>query len=127
MLLTIPSSVKSFCKCISLQDISIPSSVVDFEESVFEKMCTSLSKKEILSKLNEIPSSTFGGSTAPTKIRSGSFENCTSLNEIRITSSVSSIGSSTFKGCTKLANVTIDFPLKFVGFSAFENCLNILK
>ncbi|KAK8846291.1 hypothetical protein M9Y10_020297 [Tritrichomonas musculus] len=27
---------KSFCKCISLQDISIPSSVVDFEESVFE-------------------------------------------------------------------------------------------
>ncbi|NBI88924.1 leucine-rich repeat domain-containing protein, partial [Lachnospiraceae bacterium] len=50
----------------------------------------------------------------------GAFENCSSLENITIPNTVTSIGDSAFYNCTSLANVTIPDSVTNIGRNAFS-------
>ncbi len=55
-------------------------------------------------------------------ILKGAFYNCSSLTDITIPDSVTSIGSSAFDGCSSLTSITIPDSVMSIGESAFYNC-----
>ncbi len=55
-----------------------------------------------------------------TVIGSETFENCTSLTEIKLPDALTEIGSRAFKGCTALSNVDFPTNIKTIGTSAFS-------
>lgn len=59
------------------------------------------------------------------KIDAYAFENCCSLTEITLPSSVTSIGSSAFSGCTSLTAVSMPDSVTSIGTYAFENCSSL--
>ena len=63
-----------------------------------------------------------GKSYTVTLIESKAFEECTSLNSIKIPSSVQSIEYSTFWGCTGLTSIYIPSSVKKIREHAFYNC-----
>ena len=54
-----------------------------------------------------------------------SFENCRSLESIRIPNSVVRIGKSAFHGCERIKSIIIPNGLKEIGDSAFNGCSNL--
>ena len=55
-------------------------------------------------------------------IKEGAFSNCPNLREVKVSSSVKSIGSEAFMGCTELTNLELYSGLTSIGESAFEGC-----
>ena len=55
----------------------------------------------------------------------GAFSRCTSLTEITIPDSVTSIGECVFSGCTGLTEITIPDSVKYIGEEAFKDCTNL--
>lgn len=55
------------------------------------------------------------------------FYDCTSLTDITIPNSVTSIGSSAFSGCTGLTNIEIGESVTAIGNSAFYGCTRLTK
>ena len=62
-----------------------------------------------------------------TSIGASAFEGCTSLTSITISDSVTSIGASAFEGCTGLANVTIGNSVTSIGSYAFSGCSSFVS
>ncbi len=60
-----------------------------------------------------------------TGIGSYAFENCESLTEIEIASSVKTIGYGAFQGCENLKSVTLNDGVETIGEYAFQNCKNL--
>ncbi len=60
-----------------------------------------------------------------TRIDSYAFEDCTSLAQISIPSTVTAIKSSAFSGCTSLAAVDIPYGVTSIGTYAFEDCVSL--
>ena len=58
-------------------------------------------------------------------ILKGAFYNCSSLTDITIPDSVTSIGSSAFDGCSSLTSITIPNSVTSIGDDAFENCSSL--
>ena len=56
---------------------------------------------------------------------SGTFFGCSSLNKIKISSSLTSIGGSTFEDCTLLSKISIPSSVKEIGDDAFQNCKSL--
>ena len=56
-----------------------------------------------------------------TSIRSGAFQNCTSLASIEIPQGVTSIGSGAFQNCTSLASIKIPQGVTSIGSVAFQS------
>lgn len=81
---------QAFAYCSSLQEITIPDSVISIEGGTFNG-CTKLQQVTLSNNLTSI------GMLA--------FFDCTSLQEITIPDSVTSIGKQAFFGYTSLANV----------------------
>ena len=114
----IPDSIDSiggyaFHRCTGLRSVEIPSSVTKIDVYAFE-LCTSLRSVVISSK---------GGIFSSPSIGEGAFFNCTNLESVKISGSVTSIELHAFYGCTSLSNV------KYCGTSSpsfgedvFKNC-----
>ena len=112
--LTVLNSITSnyyigvFSDCINLKTIEIPKSVTEIMPSVFEG-CTALERVtfEPGSQLKII-----GGLDDNTEDDSshGAFMNCTSLTNIVMPPSVTTLGSGAFEGCTKLKYVEFEGP-----------------
>lgn len=60
-----------------------------------------------------------------TVINESSFDGCTSLAEIVLPSTLTTIGRYAFRGCTPLKSVTIPASVTSVGAYAFRNCTNL--
>jgi hypothetical protein len=111
---TIPETVTNipgyaFKYCLSLTNVSIPSSVTSIESGAFEECgLTSLS----------LPSSI-------TEIGSETFDECFNLTNVIIPNSVTNIGDDAFGGCPLLSNVTIGSNVTSIGFNAFLECTSL--
>ncbi|MBQ3753038.1 MAG: leucine-rich repeat domain-containing protein, partial [Prevotella sp.] len=93
--------------------------------------CTSLTRAELSSSLEEMEASVFSDCiniTAVTVndgcavIGESSFSDCTKLMSIIIPNSVTSLGVSAFNGCTALTSATIGNGVKEIANYCFENC-----
>ena len=102
---TIPAKVFEGCEVLSA--ISLPTSVVNIEESAFSG-CASLAKIDISEGVKEIGASAFAG--------------CAALKAIEIPATVTTVGESAFQSCSSLATVTIPESVKEIGQGAFSSC-----
>ena len=127
---------KAFCFCSSLEKITFPSSVTVIEQNVFER-CSHLNKIEFehpssissinphfLEECNEFESyvkQPFGDSLTFIHME------YTSLKEICIPSSVTSILSGAFERCFNLCKITFESPsnIHSIGDNAFNECINL--
>jgi len=148
--ITIPASVTSignsaFACCTSLTSITIPDSITSIGDGAFWD-CTSLTAINVESgntayssengvlynktktMLVKYPEGKTGSSfTIPssvTNIESSAFEDCTSLININIPNSVTSIGDYAFN-CENLTSITIPASVTSIGDYAFAGCDNL--
>ena len=101
---------KAFAGCISLDDITIPSTVTEIEYHAFDR-CTNLRKIELHEGLEKI-----GG---------GAFQECTSLQSITIPSTVTKIDAKAFWFCNTLREVRLHEGLQTIGIGAFRDCSSL--
>lgn len=118
----------------TLQEITIPETVTSIRQKAFYQN-SSLKKVTFASGINltEIPELVFGYCTSltdivipssVTSIGKGAFYYCTSLTEFTIPSSVKSIGQSAFYG-SGLTSITIPNSVTSIGSAAFYKCENL--
>lgn len=113
----IPSNVSflwtgAFGKCVSLNEIKMPSGLRHIEKNCFEE-CTNIKSIDIPDEVFYIGSSAFSG--------------CTSLNMISFGRNLLSIENKAFAGCTKLEVVELPSKVLNIGESAFEGCSSLSK
>lgn len=127
----------SFYNCTSLVEFYIPENVQTLDNYVFQK-CTSLSKIHIPAAVTTFGTYVFDGDTSLTTVTfadnselttigSYSFQNCSSVTRIDLTTTkVTAIKQSAFAGCTSLAAVNLDSGvLTTIDSSAFSNCVEL--
>ena len=62
-----------------------------------------------------------------TSIGRYAFNNCSSLAEITLSDTLTSIGGAAFKGCTSLAGIALPASLTSIGGSTFQNCTTLAE
>ena len=147
----IPSSVTSiereaFSSCSSLTEVTIPDSVTSIGDSAFDR-CSGLTSINVdinnanYSSVNGVwfnknqttliqypegkTSTSYTIPNSVTSIRSGAFQNCSSLIEVTIPDSVTSIGNSAFEYCSSLTSITIGNSVTRIGNYAFYYCSSL--
>ena len=117
----------------TLQEIVIPESVTDIEESAFGS-CSKLTSVTIGDGVTSIGNNAFGSCssltsiTIPnsvTSIEDAAFDGCSSLTSITLPNSVTSIGYAAFRGCSSLTSITIPESVTSIGESAFGDCSSL--
>ncbi len=108
----------AFEGCSSLTSIFIPGSVTSIGYSAFEG-CSSLKTAGPIGSGTDIE---FGWTKA---IPAHAFDECSSLTNIMIPETVTSIGYSVFDGCSGLTNITIPEGVTSIGASAFSGCSSL--
>ncbi|CAJ1949035.1 unnamed protein product [Cylindrotheca closterium] len=100
----------AFFGCLSLYDISIPSSVETIEDCTFND-CKSLAELDLQDGLVTI------GERA--------FEGCRGLQQVHIPATVEAIKIRAFKGCISLTELTLQEGLKEIGDRVLEDCKSL--
>ena len=123
---TIPDSVKTidfgaFARCYKLKKIKIPDSVQSLGEGTFYK-CINLTQVNIPNGVKTIPGYVSAQGYADETAAAGCFQDCRSIKNIIIPSSVSTIGESAFSGCTSLSSVFIGSGVKELDKRGFYGC-----
>lgn len=137
--ISIPSSVCKICHssfkgCSSLTQILIPPSVKSIESYAFAE-CSSLMQISFPSSIEFVGSFAFNKCkslnqiTIPSinSIENGTFYGCTSLEKIKIPSTVTKICDEAFRGCTSLMKVKIPSSVISIGSYAFVDCKSLRK
>ena len=153
--IVIPDSVTSigesaFLDCSSLTEIVIPDSVTSIGEGAFLD-CSSLTEMTIpfvgatkdgtsnsyFGYIFGASSYSYNSSYVPTSLKkvtvtggtigSYAFRYCSSLTEIVISDSVTSIGGSAFYGCGSLTSVEIGDSVTSIGDHAFDDCSSLTE
>ncbi len=116
---SLPSSLRklatTFSGCSSLEKIVIPEGVEILTYSVFGD-CSSLvdvTLPSTLKEFEEAPADYAGAST---------FMNCKSLKNIVIPDGVTKLSAGLFYGCSSLENITIPASVTEIGMAAFYSC-----
>ncbi|MQN81761.1 leucine-rich repeat protein [Prevotella copri] len=124
---------EAFRGCVSLQDITIPSSVTYIGDEAFGG-CESLQSVIIPNSVTSIRNRAFfwcqslQSITIPnsvTSIGNRAFCWCKSLQSVTIPNSVTSIGDEAFIGCESLQSVTIPNSVTKIGDGAFLLCTHL--
>ena len=89
---------KLFFRCESSKQITIPSSIAEIGEE-----------------------------TSAVTIKKAAFQNCISLKEVLLPSTIKLIENETFKNCESLKEIIILSSTKEIGFSVFESCKSLTK
>ena len=123
---TIPDSVKTidfgaFARCYKLKKIKIPDSVQSLGEGTFYK-CINLTQVNIPNGVKTIPGYVSAQGYVDETAAAGCFQDCRSIKNIIIPSSVSTIGESAFRGCTSLSSVFIGSGVKELDKRGFYGC-----
>ena len=123
--ITIPDNVTSvgaqaFDGCISLVKVIIPASVTEPEHSIF-RGCTGLQTAGPVGSGANIE---FGWTES---IPSNAFNYCSSLTDVSIPETVTSIGTQAFYNCTGLTAITIPESVTSIGRDAFKNCISLTE
>ncbi len=129
----------AFASCPKLTGVRIPSSIVNFEDdvfnscdlmelNVFDNACYLGNELEpymvLIRAVNtDITSCTIDPTTR--YIGSNAFSGCANLKEIVIPDSVSVVGRYAFGSCSSLESVTVGSGVKAFGLQAFNNCYSI--
>lgn len=145
--ITIPAGVQcigteAFYGCSSLERIILPESLMHIHASVFGE-CIALGSVECSDNMKaeelKIYSAAFAGCTAlenvsfpteiPVYLAEGyrAFKNCSSLREVVLPESVSSIPAQLFEGCTSLEKVSFSDSLTSIGSHAFNGCSSLVS
>ncbi len=130
---TIPDGVsrireEAFSGCAALTSVTIPDSVTDAAGGLFFG-CSGLAEVTIGSGITSLPSteqlfvSAHGHCCRPI----GFFESCTSLRNVTIPDSVTSIGAFAFRSCTALTSVTIPDSVTDVAGGLFFGCSGLTE
>lgn len=126
-IVNIPSYLFSNCKAIEKAKIDVGG----YSGGGLFENCTSLKKVEI--KARVLSSWAFKGCTSLLKAKLGeiiqineqAFYGCSSLTNIEIPSSVTSIGRSAFQGCSALKELIIPSGITTISQAAFCGCSNL--
>ena len=120
----------AFAFCDNLQEVSIPDSVEEIGNNVFDS-CVSLKEVNLPDTLDSMGTYIFSNCTALTKIHipkirqnitEGTFYNCTSLKEINIPQTVIAIRKKAFYNCDSLENMAFSENTKIIEEYAFYDC-----
>ena len=123
----------AFCRCVSLQEITLPASVSALEPGAFFE-CTGLTAAVIPEGVTEIPDRAFSACevlssvTLPggvSRIGNWAFFGCMSLPEIVLPQSLAEIGYYAFSHCSSLTAVEIPEGTRTLGPWAFSDCENL--
>ena len=120
----------AFNDCTSLTSVTIPYSVTEIGIYAF-KDCFSLTGVTIGNGVTSIGNDVFNGcnsiktATINSTAAVSAFKGNTTIENIIIGDSVTSIGWYAFKGCTSLTSITIPDSVTSIGISAFENCTSL--
>ncbi len=101
----------AFDDCYALKSITIPSRVTTIPDYLFQN-CTALTEVTFQGRATEI-------------IGREAFFGCTSLRQMSLPSTLSTIGSSAFEQCTKLESITIPRTLAKISQRAFAKCSSL--
>lgn len=125
--INIPEGVTSisyevFKGCTSLENVVMPNTVTFIGEAAFEG-CTSLRYIEIPNSVTYLGGELREDSYGLHEYGSGKvFYNCTSLESVKMSTSMAVIPTNTFYGCTSLASFAIPEGVKRIGSYAFWGC-----
>ena len=142
----------AFYGCTGLTSVVFGNNVTSIGNYVFSG-CTSLESVKILNSATNIGNKVFGGSSpkkvelncdtisswlsrntsieeiiignSVTSIGEDAFYECTGLTSVTIPNSVTSIGSEAFRGCSGLTSVVIGNSVTSIGSSAFKSCTGL--
>ena len=131
--LSIPYSVHTidsyaFYNCSSLRSVSMPSRLKKLGRNVFTN-CVSLTSLSLPDSLETIDQKAFAGSSLTeivipakvTKLPTGAFQGCRSLNDVTLKGNVTEIGKDCFESCGKLKKLSLPGSVKSIGESAFAD------
>ncbi len=122
-------SKDAFRGCKRLENITIPSTVVEIGDSAFAG-CSNLNDI-VLPRGVSVGSSAFLGYTGllgdVTLLNIGNvaFSDCIGLTNVTILDGATSIGYGAFSGCNKLASITIPNSVISIGYNAFYRCTEL--
>lgn len=135
--IVIPDTVKKissyrFYKCTNLVSVTVPNSVTQINEYAFYG-CSALTDL-ILPDTIRGGERVFYGCSALTSISitfstipEYAFGNCTSLNSVTLSNSVTYIGSNAFYNCSSLTNITVPTSCTTIQGMAFASCTSLLS
>lgn len=156
--IVLPDSIKSigaqgFYGCTGLTEFTIPKNVQTFGTQIFDKASNlktvyynsnySGGPRNVILNNGSIEKVIFGGTEVPkhvlressvkevvlldsvTSIGVIAFYECSSLTNITMSDSVTSIAQGAFKGCSSLTSITIPASITSIGASAFYNCSSL--
>lgn len=123
----------AFSSCPILKNVILPDSIPLIGDSLF-KDCITLADVSIPSTVRTIDSDAFNGCSSlkviilPDELQAigaSAFYRCSSIESIILPSSVISLGVAAFKECESLATIEIPSTLQTIGNMVFERCTSL--
>lgn len=107
--------IMAFYKCNALSALTVPSGVKEIGTRAFST-CKSIKTIELNCDYK---------ANAPYNEYARTFENCTSLQKLKIGDKVTNISEKAFSGCSVLSEINFPESLKNIWDYAFENCIGL--